>query len=138
MSAGADACPCGSGERYALCCGPLHGGRAARTAEQLMRSRYSAYVHRLEAYLLSTWHPSTRPASIDFEHDQTRWLGLTIRSREAGGPANLHGWISFRARYRLDNRTYRLKERSEFVRQDGLWVYLDGVAVVREEEAKER
>ena len=40
-----DDCPCGSGEEFALCCGPLHAGqRMAATAEELMRSRYSAYA----------------------------------------------------------------------------------------------
>jgi hypothetical protein len=59
------ACPCGSGRPYAACCGRLHGGEPAATAEELMRSRYSAYVLGLEAYLLATWHASTRPAALE-------------------------------------------------------------------------
>ncbi|MQM32004.1 MAG: hypothetical protein CRU78_16430, partial [Candidatus Accumulibacter phosphatis] len=58
-------CPCGSERPYAECCGPLHDGAAAPDAAALMRSRYSAYVLAIEAYLLSTWHPSTRPTQID-------------------------------------------------------------------------
>ena len=48
-------CPCGSGKSYAVCCGLLHTGAAAPTAEALMRSRYSAYGLGLEPYLLATW-----------------------------------------------------------------------------------
>ena len=61
-------CPCTSGLPYDECCGPLHRGeRAAPTAEQLMRSRFSAFALADAAYLLATWHPSTRPESLELE-----------------------------------------------------------------------
>ncbi|GGJ62517.1 YchJ family protein [Deinococcus aquiradiocola] len=120
-------CPCGSGRRYAACCGTVHSGaRPARTAEILMRSRYSAYVLRLEAYLLHTWHPATRPERLDLQDDPARWLGLTVRSTRAGGPQDDTGEVSFTARYRVDGESFRLDEDSRFVRLDGSWVYLDG------------
>ncbi len=54
-------CPCGRPAEYGQCCGPLRAGTAlATTAEQLMRSRYSACVRRDEADLLASWHTSTR------------------------------------------------------------------------------
>ncbi|MCK5230331.1 MAG: SEC-C domain-containing protein, partial [Desulfobulbaceae bacterium] len=54
-------CPCNSGEPYSECCAPLLAGdKNAITAEDLMRSRYTAYVERDVKYLLKTWHPSTR------------------------------------------------------------------------------
>ncbi|HSJ80118.1 MAG TPA: YchJ family metal-binding protein, partial [Thiobacillus sp.] len=56
-------CPCGSGRKLETCCGTFHGGEIAPDAERLMRSRYSAYVLGLEAYLRATWHPATRPAA---------------------------------------------------------------------------
>ena len=49
-------CPCGTGQSYVDCCGALHSGaRTAATAEQLMRSRYSAFAVSDEDYLLRTW-----------------------------------------------------------------------------------
>ena len=61
-------CVCLSGEQYAECCGRFHSGTAeASTAEQLMRSRYSAFARLDEAYLLRTQHPSTVPAGLDRE-----------------------------------------------------------------------
>ena len=38
-------CPCSSGQTYNDCCAPFHRHESLpQTAEQLMRSRYSAYV----------------------------------------------------------------------------------------------
>jgi SEC-C motif domain protein len=119
-------CPCSSGKRYAVCCGALHRGqRQARTAEQLMRSRYSAYVLRLEPYLLTTWHPDTRPAALDLQSDTARWLGLQILRTVAGGVGDDSGQVKFIARYRLDGTDHELAEDSRFVRLDGHWTYLD-------------
>ena len=56
-------CPCG-GPNLSTCCGPYIAGAAIPdTAEALMRSRYTAYTQRNEAYLRATWHPSTLPAT---------------------------------------------------------------------------
>ena len=60
-----DGCSCGSGRAYAECCGRyLDGGEPPATAEQLMRSRYTAYALAREDYLLATWHASTRPSAL--------------------------------------------------------------------------
>ena len=67
-------CPCGSGVPYAACCGRWHAGPQhlqAPTAEALMRSRYSAYVRPLSAYLQDTWHPSP-PMAERFAKDLQR------------------------------------------------------------------
>ena len=97
-----------------------------------MRSRYTAYTElggaqgaRALAYLLSTWHPSTRPATVEHEAG-TRWLGLTVKSHRQTGPA--HAEVEFVARYRVGGGSaQRLEERSRFVFEDGRWYYVDGV-----------
>lgn len=89
-----------------------------------MRSRYSAYVLRLEPYLLATWHASTRPASLDLAADATRWLGLEVRRHDALSPDR--AVVEFVARYRIGGRGQRLHETSRFVREDGRWFYVDG------------
>ncbi|MFC7573429.1 YchJ family metal-binding protein [Klenkia terrae] len=95
-------CPCGTGLTYGECCGRLHDGTAAAgTAEQLMRSRYSAFVVGDAAYLLATWHPDTRPPSLDLDGD-TRWLGLDVLAVEGGGLLAAEGTVEFRASYRAD------------------------------------
>ncbi len=63
------ACPCGSGDRYAICCQPFHQGKRPETALQLMRSRYSAYALCIPEYIIATTHP----ASPQFHHDTAAW-----------------------------------------------------------------
>jgi len=120
------ACPCGSGQPYAACCGRLHAGaQAALTAEALMRSRYSAYVMGLEPYLLGTWHAATRPPALNLADEAgTKWLGLEIKRRQTID--NSHAVVEFVARYRIAGRGHRLHEISNFVREDGRWFYVDG------------
>ena len=121
-------CPCGNPVGYNECCGPLHdGATAAASAEQLMRSRYSAYVLRREDYLLASWHADTRPASLRLAAQQPApsWLGLEIRRHETVDDD--HAAVEFVARYRLGGgRAQRQHETSRFVREHDRWYYVDG------------
>ncbi|MDA3913661.1 YchJ family protein [Oleiagrimonas sp.] len=120
-------CPCGDRRGYAACCEPLHQGAAAESAEALMRSRYSAYVLRREEYLLASWHPDTRPATLRLGMQQPAptWLGLQVKQH---APQDTdHAMVEFVARFRVGGgRAQRMHERSRFVREDGRWYYLDG------------
>ena len=120
------ACPCGSGQSYAGCCGRLHDGFVADTAEALMRSRYSAYVLGRTDYLLATWHPRTRPPRAALAHDPAvRWLGLTIRAHRMTGPDT--AIVEFVARSKTGGASaVRLHETSRFEREGGVWAYVDG------------
>ncbi|MEV0700696.1 YchJ family protein [Saccharopolyspora sp. NPDC050389] len=119
-------CPCGLGEPFAECCARLHAGeRRAATAEQLMRSRFSAFAVGDTAYLLASWHPSTRPDELSLDPDQ-RWDRLEILGRTGGGPFDAEGTVRFRAHYRLGGSAGALTEDSRFVREDGAWFYVDG------------
>ncbi|AHH98394.1 YchJ family metal-binding protein [Kutzneria viridogrisea] len=117
-------CPCGLGDPYEQCCGRLHQGRAsAATAELLMRSRFSAFAVRDEAYLLRTWHSSTRPPGVEFDPG-LRWVRLEILDRVEGGMFATEGTVEFRAHYREGGQRGAMQERSLFVRDAGNWVYL--------------
>ena len=121
-----DSCPCGTGKDYAECCGRFISGDAIpETAEQLMRSRYTGFVVRDESYLLATWHPDTRPSRVRADEKQ-RWLGLSIRSTEAGGSDDRTGVVEFVARFKIDGKGHRIHEISRFEKIDGRWLYLDG------------
>ncbi|MDS0198250.1 YchJ family protein [Microbacterium imperiale] len=122
---GAASCPCGSGARFSACCGPLLDGAAADTAEQLMRSRYTAFALRDEPYLARTWHPATRPRALDLD-PAMRWIGLTIE-RARGGADDDTGVVEFRARWRAGSAGGELHEVSRFERRRGRWVYVDGI-----------
>lgn len=119
-------CHCGHSAGYADCCGRfIGGGLDAPTAEQLMRSRYSAFVEGDEDYLLATWHPDTRPSRVRLDPAQ-RWLGLSIKSTESGQEADDTGTVEFVARYKVQGRGHRLHEVSRFEKIDGRWYYLKG------------
>ena len=80
-----------------------------------MRSRYTAYTLNREDYLLATWHSSTRPASLDLTGQPAQqWLGLTVKRHEQ--TAADQAIVEFAARYKI----------SSFVRENGLWFYVDG------------
>jgi SEC-C motif-containing protein len=120
-------CYCGNSVGYAYCCGVLHAGAAATSAERLMRARYSAYVLKRDDFLLTSWHVSSRPASLDLAAQQPApaWLGLEIRQHHETDAS--HASVEFVARYRLGGgRAQRQHETSRFVREDGRWYYLDG------------
>ncbi|WP_096444604.1 YchJ family protein [Mycobacterium shigaense] len=118
-------CPCGSGDSYGSCCGPLHRGESqARTAEALMRSRYSAFAHGEADYLFRTWHPRTRPDDVIVDPGVT-WTRLTVIDTAAGGPDDDFGEVEFTARFEAAGRPGSLHERSRFERRAGRWFYLD-------------
>lgn len=119
-------CPCGSGNLFSTCCGPLLAGQApAVSALALMRSRYTAYSIGDDPYVLATWHESTRPAALEqVTSNHPKWIGLTIRRHLQHDPD--HAVVEFIARYRSGGRAHRLHETSRFVCEEGVWFYVDG------------
>ncbi len=122
----AENCLCGAAAPYHACCGRyIDTAKSAPTAEALMRSRYSANVRQNEAYLKESWYPSTCPATI-LEASPPKWLGLKIIDTDAGQPGEKQGRVEFVARYKIAGKAYRLHEKSDFVFENGQWLYLRG------------
>ena len=120
-------CPCGSGLPFAECCEPVHRGeRAAGTAEQLMRSRFSAFAVGDVAYLRRSWHPSTRPADLTLD-DDVRWYRLDVGATTGGGVFDTDGTVAFEAFWRSPDGRGSMREVSRFVRGADGWQYVDGV-----------
>lgn len=90
-----------------------------------MRSRYTAFTLGHAAHLRDTWHPSTRPATLDLEADR-KWLGLEVRAHAADPADPDRASVEFVARSRHGGRGARLHEISEFRREGGRWFYLRG------------
>jgi SEC-C motif-containing protein len=86
-----------------------------------MRSRYCAFVQGDAGYLHRTWHPRTRPGTLELDPGM-RWTGLEILGTSGGSAFHSTGTVEFRASYRGGS----LHERSSFERVDGAWVYVDG------------
>ena len=119
-------CPCGLGDDYDACCGRFHAGAPALTAESLMRSRYSAFAVGDAAYLLRTWHPSTRPRTLTLD-PAIQWTRLAVLETEDGGLFDTGGTVRFRAVYVHDGRRGVMDETSRFVRKGKHWTYVGPV-----------
>ncbi len=120
-------CLCGSNHHYVDCCLRFHDYQSyPETAEQLMRSRYSAYALHLKSYLLETWAISTRPGQLEFENGLS-WKSLTIKGSKKGRLKDQQGWVTFTAVYQIGFDQVALQERSFFNRDvNRHWCYVDG------------
>lgn len=116
-------CDCGSGTSYVACCGKLHAGAAAKSAEELMRSRYSAFRRGDAAYLLKSWAVETRPTSLSLDADQ-EWTGLRVERHEVTGTDT--AIVQFTATWLKGTKKGQLAETSRFRREGRGWVYIDG------------
>ena len=122
-------CPCGSARPYGICCEPLlTGHRAATTARELMRSRYTAHAVGDEAYLHRTYLPTARRPYVAPKKapPPTHWTRLVIHRDEPGAEPDLW-YVEFSAFYRDRSGEHEMRERSEFRRVDGQWLYARAV-----------
>ncbi len=88
-----------------------------------MRSRFSAFSVGDAAYLLRTWHPTTRPERVDLGGG-LRWVRLEILETTGGSAVHTEGTVRFRAHYLERDTAGEMEENSRFVRHNGAWVYL--------------
>jgi len=121
-------CPCQSGDHYEMCCQRFHSNKQRPdTAEQLMRSRYTAFAKGLVDYLIITLHPSQRQSDdkevLQESCQNTRWLGLKVIHHQQ--LTDNKAIVEFAAFYQ-DTPVGQLHERSNFIHEDGRWFYVDG------------
>jgi SEC-C motif domain protein len=138
-----DKCPCTSGKTYGSCCQPIQDGKSkAKTAEELLRARYSSFVTGNIDFILATHHSATK-------HDVNReeitswskgatWKGLEILQKEAGEAKDETGTLIFHAKYDMENEEQNHYEKSTFEKENGEWKFLDAIPLrngpyVREE-----
>lgn len=122
-------CPCGKEKPYSSCCGKAHlDSTSVQTAEDLMRSRYSAFTLANGDYLMKSHHSSTRPISEKQEIENwaksVKWLKLEILNTSKGSKADAEGTVEFKAHYKERGRKKFIHEKSKFIREYGVWVYL--------------
>lgn len=116
-------CPCHSGLSFSGCCERiLQGKKIADSAEQLMRSRYSAFSLGNIDYLKSSWHPDFVPNNLSIDSG-VKWLNLKILHTDQNGDK---AQVEFEASFLSAGLVDALHESSRFVRQQGKWFYTDG------------
>ena len=100
------ACPCQSNTSYEDCCGRFHTHtQFPETAEQLMRSRYAAYVLKNVPYIVDTTVPS-----------QQALLNVQAKFQSA---------VEFNAVFQGEEGEQTHHERSIFVKIDDRWYFVD-------------
>jgi SEC-C motif-containing protein len=125
-------CPCGSSLSYTACCEPIISGRKdAVTAQELMRSRYSAFTQANVDYLMRSHSAKTRPikehTSIEKWAKSVVWMGMTVIQTQAGEVDDEIGYVEFKALYLENGTPEQIHEKSLFQRENGKWVYVSGV-----------
>jgi len=128
-----DPCPCGkkvegTPRKYEECCQPIHlGNQVASTPEQLMRSRYSAYFYALGQYIHDTHHQdyrgNTSPEEFTQSAQSTQWCHLEVVQ---SSQQDSSGVVEFKASFIDKDKLHTLHEVSNFVFENGYWLYTDG------------
>lgn len=117
-------CHCGSKKEFSKCCEPfLNGSLKPLTPQELMRSRYSAYVLGNGKYIVESAVKEQRyEDDINLIQEYSRsveWLKLDVI-------AAYDDIVEFRAYYRDANGIKVQHEKSNFTYEDGAWLYKDG------------
>ena len=125
-------CPCSSGQLFINCCEPIISGKKdATTAQELMRSRYTAFTKVNVDYLMRSHSVKTRPTKerkgIEKWAMSVVWMGLTIIKTQAGEAKDETGYVEFKALYLENGKPEQIHEKSLFQRENGKWVYVSGV-----------
>ena len=121
-------CFCRSGKEYKHCCAPFHLHTAVpETAEQLMRSRYTAYVLKNIPYIVATTVPSQQTLLethlLQEWADNTTWLGLEILKTE--NLTKNQSAVEFKAIFQGEEGELAHQERSMFVKIENRWYFID-------------
>ncbi len=121
-------CICGKLKSFAKCCDRfLSGQQSAKTPEQLMRSRYSAYALGGHGeYLVSTWLPASAigMSASELSEKTIDWQRLEVLSSSQQGD---NGVVEFKAWLGKSPHSDELDvmhEVSEFVRINSRWFYV--------------
>jgi SEC-C motif-containing protein len=125
-------CPCRSGLPYTVCCEPIiYEKKDATTAQELMRSRYTAFTKANVDYLMRSHSAKTRPIkerkSIEKWAKSVNWMGLTILDTQDGEANDEIGYVEFKALYLENGQPQQIHEKSLFQRENEKWVYVSGV-----------
>lgn len=122
------ACPCGHSRPYEACCGRFISGQAQpERAEQLMRSRYTAYATGAVQYVVDT---ELEPDAEVIENwaRSTQFTALRVLDAQNGGPDDDTGTVTFEADFesRGTGQKGTHRETSRFQRVEGRWIFDQG------------
>jgi SEC-C motif-containing protein len=102
--------------------------RPAATAEELMRSRFTAHVIHDYRHLHRTYAGTARKPYAEEATDgnDVNWTRLVVHAHEAG-PQPDRAFVDFSAYFQNGEGEDALHEKAEFIRSDGAWIYTRAV-----------
>lgn len=121
-------CPCGRDLSYDACCSIAHDNQMfIKTAEDLMRSRFTAFTIVKGSYLIETHHSETQ-TDVNVEElvdwaKSVKWVKLEILNKTTGLESDDSGTVEFKAYFKERNRLTFIHENSFFKREYGVWKY---------------
>jgi len=127
-------CPCGRNKTYSDCCNKAHKDiSTVKTAEDLMRSRYSAFVLANVDYLILSWSSKTRDNSTKAKKElknwakSVTWVKLEVINSNKGLENDTTGTVEFKAFFYENGKLDCIQENSFFEKEHNHWVYVDRI-----------
>ena len=127
-----DSCPCGSTKKYKKCCKIFHDEiELPKTALELMKSRFCAFVAQNSKYIISTTHKD----NPDFTSDLKSWDKDIINFSKNTKFEKLEildfieseeSFVTFKATWTQNNQDVSIIEKSRFLKENNKWFYVDG------------
>lgn len=125
-------CPCGSLKKYKKCCKVYHNGSNPKTALELMKSRYCAFVVREYKYIIKTTHEENN----DYTNDLNLWKESILEFSNNCEFKELEiiefiqddtiSYVTFKATIYQNYKDISFTEKSKFFKQNGIWLYHSG------------
>lgn len=118
-------CPCNPNKLYTNCCEKAHNNiHSVKTAEALMRSRYSAFVLANIDYLQKSHHFSTQPSTKEKKEilnwtNSVDWIKLEVLN-------STKDTVEFKAYFMENGHLDVIHENSFFTKENEHWVYVKG------------
>lgn len=128
-------CLCGSEKKYKKCCRIYHEGANPSTAEELMRSRYTAFATKKIEYIINTTHKNNTDYTENIEtwsFDVLNFCNFTkFEKLEVLEVINgdKESFVTFKATLKQANEDSSFTEKSRFLKEDGKWFYVDGTII---------
>ena len=127
-------CPCSSGAAFAECCEPIiTKAEQAKTAEQLMRSRYTAYATGNVDWIVDSQSADGRELvdrkATEEWSKRAEWHRMEVLEVQQGGEDDDEGFVDFKAYYTMAGEEITHHEVASFRKEDGVWYFVDGVEV---------
>ena len=128
----AEKCPCGKDQTYKKCCEKIHMNFSiAKCAEDLMRSRYTAFTLGMGQYLNDSHHKTSRneaeKESIEKWAKSVKFIKLEILNSTLGNKDDTNGTVEFKAYFKQGVFKRVIHENSSFIKEDGRWYYLGSI-----------